>query len=94
MKFEITKNESKSSGEILTGDKGPEIGDTKKIVKFAWFPVKINTRYIIWLERYIEVHEWRYRYANKNSYFGVDMDEFLKINKVLGWGIKERKFYK
>jgi hypothetical protein len=35
----------------------PTLGDTKEIIKFAWWPTKVEDK-LIWLERYIE--NWVY----------------------------------
>jgi len=60
-------------------DPSPKLGDKKKITKFAFFPVKIVTKYdtisYIWLRKYKEVYEYQKiikpipsNYPFKNAY--------------------------
>lgn len=40
----------------------PKIGDRKVVVRFAWLPVELfgYPKFKVWLQRYIEVYEYRY----------------------------------
>jgi hypothetical protein len=69
MKFNITK-----STEPI-----PKIGDIKKEIKFAFLPTRIDSKTIIWLERYVEVYEY--------TEDGASMD----IYEIPGWELKKIK---
>ena len=69
MKFNITKFTEPS----------PKIGDIKKEIKFAFLPTRIDSKTIIWLERYVEVYEY--------TEDGASMD----IYEIPGWELKKIK---
>lgn len=74
--------------------KQANIGDTKEIIKFAYFPKKINESKDVWLKKYIELFEYQrvfvrqYDIANLNTKF-----ETYKIVPSTEWVFKERKCY-
>jgi hypothetical protein len=35
----------------------PRVGDKRERVRLAWLPVELNSGWIVWLERYVEVQE-------------------------------------
>jgi hypothetical protein len=43
---------------FLVGHKGPEIGDIKEKIKYAYLPTKIDEQNWIWLEKYIVVYQY------------------------------------
>lgn len=77
---------------ILIGHKGPQIGDIKQKTKFAWLPTKLNAGYIVWLERYIEIKEYKQyktRFpANKKFLLSFEDNDWFYTND---WIVKERK---
>jgi len=85
--------------KIVIGKKPPNIGDTKEKIKFALLPEKIDITNditnIVWLERYIEVYEYRkfmvrkYQYPNERHFDHFLYDEI----ETHDWKFKERKFY-
>ena len=84
----------------------PKIGDFKRKVKFALFPVTIENK-IVWLEKYIKVfrfEQWSGTYQEElSSGFLSDMVELtgLKSTRVrtkyytaTGWCYHSREFYR
>ena len=45
----------------------PQLGDTKELHKFAWFPTRIDKEILVWLEWYWELKE----YYERPSVWGV-----------------------
>jgi hypothetical protein len=37
----------------------PNLGDKKEVVRFAFLPTKINDDTTVWLEKYIEIYEFK-----------------------------------
>jgi hypothetical protein len=79
------------------GVKGPELGDRKTFVRFAWLPKKVGPVHRVWLENYMEV--WVYQ----EIYIRNDYAEMLgtrwtqaDTNKSIflkgkGWKLEETK---
>lgn len=77
----------------IVGKKVPEIGDTKEVVKFALFPVKIDRTKRVWLERYIEVYTYKkYTIRRENKDFFL-MGEPVNIWETIDWKLIEKKYY-
>lgn len=102
MKWKIKeKNKpNKSSEPILLGKKGPNIGDEKRVVKFAILPKEIDG-YNVWLERYIEVYVYKEVYdrrQNNYDFFLYEESKFTSSGRILiktpKWVLSETKFYK
>lgn len=86
-------NKPKKSKTILIAEKGPNIGDKKEIVKFAFIPKKIDSHNVVWLEKYIEVYEYRVFYRSLD--IGAHMVDYPNNNprKIIDWQLRERKFF-
>lgn len=96
MIFKKHKEKSKNiSKNKIIGKKTPNIGDIKKVIKFAFFPVKItetdNHVIYVWFERYIEINEFRY-IPNLVKVFTDKKEPNCCILDV-GWRCKEKKLY-
>ena len=68
------------------------IGDKKEIVKFAFFPKKIDKNNKIWLERYVLEYEYKSTYKKKyrNSWL---LDDWYDIVKSNDWVLIKKKLY-
>ena len=61
----------------------PQVGDIRKVIRFAWLPVSANhpdellPRHWVWLEKYLSIEMYAQRYD------GVSIWE--------GWGDKRRE---
>ena len=86
-----------SEGRILLGKKGPECGDIKENIKFAFLPKRINKKYVVWLEKYIEVYEYRktfYKSYTDSQYIGTRFECFsYELKEGLDWCFKENKLF-
>lgn len=61
----------------------PKLGDTKTIIKFAWWPTRVEDS-LIWLERYEATYEWN-EYAvgyehSSESYWDLKSTKLI-VNK-------------
>ena len=56
MKWKIKTKKAKDA-KVLISRKGPNIGDTKQIVKFAILPTRVKD-YYVWLEKYITFYRF------------------------------------
>lgn len=85
---------------MLVGRKGPNIGDIKEKVRFAFLPIKINKENVVWLEKYVEVYEYKLqlkkRPVAKNfrdvELHGIAFNWSEKWHEVPGWVLKEKKY--
>lgn len=77
---------------MITGIKGPEIGDKKQKNRFAWLPVKIE-KHIIWLESYVEVWEYKkYKVRERDDLIVIAYaDEWVDC---VGWRLIKKEFKK
>lgn len=80
--------EEKPKKVIKIAKKGPEHGDVKIKIKFAFFPVKINETDYVWFEKYIETYCYRTNYetykdewvlARTNYYDSIRAKQFNKF---------------
>jgi hypothetical protein len=68
----------------------PKIGDCRKRLKFAWFPVTainqervgIPTNYLVWLET-IEVYEEYRRHMVATKFGGMMMNEWVEVFRYI-----------
>ena len=101
MRWKIKKKQQKIIFVKPIGFKPPEIGDIKNITKFAYLPVEINKTEKVWLEKYIEIHEYKkvvYRkpiteICSDNRFNGDYLNEtFQPLGEKNEWVLKERTF--
>ena len=59
MRWRVEKIEDKENPIPLVGRKGPKPGDLKVVKKFAFAPIYLNDEDVVWLERYVEIYEWK-----------------------------------
>ena len=91
MRFKIKKKIIEQP--ILIGRKGPNIGDTKEKIKFAFFPVKIDHKNIVWLEKYKEIWTYEKKHvASYNPFLENFPDTYSLSEWIIVWRLKERKF--
>lgn len=62
----------------------PGLGQTDCRVRFAWFPVRLNDREILWLESYADVYEYS-QFAGDGDYFPGD--GWLRIGRMRPWEV-------
>jgi len=91
MRFNINKVKKKPNP--LIGKKGPNVGDEKTIIKFAWFPKRIEKTKIVWLEKYVEVMVYKKTFKIENNW-DYNSNERMERGKheYNDWCLKERKF--
>ena len=88
---------------MIVGRKCPNIGDIKEKVRFAFFPVKINKENVVWLEKYVEVYEYKIQSKRRPTVrnikdfrdielHGTAFDWSEEWYEVPGWVLKEKKF--
>ena len=59
----------------------PKIGDRKTIIKFAWFPKKIDN-IILWLEKYECTYEFKWDSFYNSYYWEVIYKSNCKNHKI------------
>lgn len=63
------------------------VGDMKQKINFSFFPIRIDKKTIVWLEKYISVYE----YCVVREY---QFPKMINVTRpIYGWKLKERKFY-
>lgn len=97
MVFKINRRKKKvfnsDDKNSLLGRKGPNEGDSKSEIFFAWFPKRMDDQTIIWLESYIVNYEYCRRYIrvvdNTERYISLLYDGRLyPLDYELYWEVK------
>jgi hypothetical protein len=82
-----TKEIKEFDKKVLLGRKGPNIGDTKEVIKFSYIPIKVGVC-TVWLEKYIEVYEYKKTYTYFDPYNNFLLRKRMEFND---WVLTKRK---
>ena len=63
------------------------VGDKKEVKKFAWYPIKLNKDIKIWLEKYIEIYEYKECKIknNYNTLYYINIKLWVLIDKKINY---------
>jgi len=91
-KFRNRNKEKEKPDPVMQTD----VGDVIEKIRFAFFPIRLNENDVVWLEKYIDVLEYRKIVINIKTYKKIESGSKASHTDNMEhyeWILKNRKFY-